>query len=142
MQLSTEHFRWVSPEYFETIRLPLITGRFLSASDKGKNYALVSEFSARTLWPGKDPVGQQFNRAGTNEKPFTVIGIVGNARTLSLSSLDPMMVFMPYWWGIPVLGLVLLGLKVCRHLELGVIGIVGIKMVCGGLIHRVHGEVP
>ena len=98
MELPTEHFRWISPGYFESVRLPLIAGRFLSASDEGKNYALVSELTARTLWQGKDPVGKQFNRGGTGEKPFTVIGVVGNARTLSLSSPDPMMVYVPYWY--------------------------------------------
>ena len=97
-QLPTEHFRWVSPGYFETIRLPLMAGRFLSPSDEGKHYAVISELTARTLWPGKNPIGQQFSRAGLKEDPFTVIGVVGNARTVSLAAPDPMMVYMPYWY--------------------------------------------
>jgi predicted permease len=97
-QLPSEHFRWVSPGYFETIRLPLVAGRLLSSSDEGKRYALISELTARTLWPGKNPVGQQFSRAGLKEDPFTVIGVVGNARTISLASPDPMMLYMPYWY--------------------------------------------
>jgi predicted permease len=98
MQMPTEHFRWVTPGYFETIHLPLIAGRLLSPSDEGKHYAVISELTARTLWPGKNPVGQQFSRAGLNENPFTVIGVVGNARTVSLAAPDPMMVYMPYWY--------------------------------------------
>jgi predicted permease len=98
MTLPTEHFRWVSPSYFETIRLPLIAGRLLSSSDEGKRYAVISELTARTLWPGKNPIGQQFSRAGLKEDPFTVIGVVGNARTVSLATPDPMMVYMPYWY--------------------------------------------
>jgi predicted permease len=97
-QLPSEHFRWVSPGYFETIRLPLIAGRLLSASDEGRHYAVISELTARTLWPGKNPIGQQFNRAVPKETPFTVIGVVGNARTVSLATPDPMMVYMPYWY--------------------------------------------
>jgi len=62
MQLPTEHFRWISPDYFSAVRLPLIAGRFLSDSDQGKNYALISELTAKTMWPGKDPVGQIFER--------------------------------------------------------------------------------
>jgi predicted permease len=99
MQLPTQHFRWVSPEYFDAIRLPLISGRYLSAGDDGKNYALISELTAKTLWPGKDAVGQQFHRSGHSGEPlFTVIGVVGNARTLTLSAPDPMMVYVPYWY--------------------------------------------
>ncbi len=98
-QQPTEHFRWVSPGYFETIRLPLIAGRLLSASDEGRHYAVISELTAKTLWPGKNPIGHQFNRAGmAKEEPFTVIGVVGNARTISLVAPDPMMVYMPYWY--------------------------------------------
>ena len=99
MQMPSEHFRWVSPGYFETIHLQLISGRLLNTSDEGKNYAVVSELTAKTLWPGKDPVGQQFDLAGrTDQKAFTVIGVVGNARTVSLATPDPMMVYIPDWY--------------------------------------------
>jgi predicted permease len=98
MQLPTEHFRWVSPDYFSTIRLPLIAGRFLSDDDRGKNYAVVSQLTARTLWPGTNPIGRQFSRAGMTDASFTVIGVVANARTISLAKPDPMMVYVPYWY--------------------------------------------
>jgi predicted permease len=98
MQLSTEHFRWMSPGYLEAIHLPLIAGRYLSSSDEGKHVALISEFTARTLWPRMNPVGRQFNRSGSTEAPFTVIGVVKDARTISLANADPMMVYMPYWY--------------------------------------------
>ena len=98
MQLPTEHFRWMSPGYLEAIHLPLIAGRYLSSSDEGKHVALISEFTARTLWPRMNPVGRQFNRSGSTEAPFTVIGVVKDARTISLANADPMMVYMPYWY--------------------------------------------
>ncbi len=85
-QLPLESFRWISPEYFSTIHLQLIAGHVFSQSDWGKDLALVSEKTAKTLWPGKDPVGLQFTRGDrTKEKPFTVVGVVANARTVLLS---------------------------------------------------------
>jgi predicted permease len=98
MQLPTEHFRWISPDYFATVGLPLVAGRFLTPSDAGKNYAVISELTARNLWHGNNPIGQRFERGGESETTFTVIGVVGNARTLSLANPDPMMVYMPYWF--------------------------------------------
>ena len=101
MQMPTEHFRWISPEYFAAIHLPLLRGRFLKSSDEGKNYAVISALTAQTLWPGKNPIGQQFKRGDPTDpkqKPFTVIGVVGNARTISLAKPDPMMIYVPYWY--------------------------------------------
>ncbi|MBT9330787.1 ABC transporter permease [Paracidobacterium acidisoli] len=100
-QIPVEHFRWISPGYFEALHLPLIAGRALSADDAGKNVAIVSEQTARTLWPGKNAVGQQFRRGDITEpgnKPLTVIGVAADARTISLASADPMMVYVPYWY--------------------------------------------
>jgi predicted permease len=98
MQLPTEHFRFISPGYFEAIHLPLVAGRYLNDSDMDKRYALVSELTAHTLWPGTNPVGRQFVRAGSKDEHFTVIGVVADARTISLARPDPMMVYMPYWF--------------------------------------------
>jgi predicted permease len=107
-QLPLESFRSVSPDYFSTIHLQLISGQFFSQSDWGKNLALVSEKTAKTLWPGKNPVGQQFSRGDPDkgEKPFTIVGVVANARTISLAKPDPMMIYVSYWYRCePVAGL-------------------------------------
>lgn len=98
MELPAEHFRWITPGYMQTIHLPLLAGRNLTAADEGKNVALVSENTAKTVWPGRDAVGQQFTRGGSDEKQFTVIGVVKDARTITLAKPDPMMVYMPYWY--------------------------------------------
>ncbi|HTD53740.1 MAG TPA: ABC transporter permease [Silvibacterium sp.] len=99
MQMPTQHFRWISPGYLEAIHLPLVAGRSLSPSDEGKHYALISELTARTLWPGVNPIGRQFHRAGfADQEAFTVIGVVRDARTITLATPDPMMVYMPYWY--------------------------------------------
>jgi macrolide transport system ATP-binding/permease protein len=97
-QMPTEHWRWISPEYFQAIHLPLVEGRYLSSDDFGKNDAVISALTAKTLWPGKDPIGRQFTKGFDNEKPFTVVGVVANARTVSLAAPDPMMVYVPYWY--------------------------------------------
>ena len=95
-QLPIESFRWVSPGYLHTLQLPLVAGQVFSADQWGQNVAVISKKTADTLWPGMDPVGRQFQRSGTT--PFTVVGVVGNARTISLAKPDPLMIYVPYWY--------------------------------------------
>jgi predicted permease len=104
-QLPGENWRWVSPGYFETLHLRIIEGRFFSDSDWGRNEAVISERTAKTLWPGSNPLGRQFTRAGaTGEAPFTVVGVVANARTITLAKPDPMLIFVPYWFRADAMG--------------------------------------
>lgn len=108
-QLPLESFRSVSPQYFSAIGLRLTAGETFNESDWGKNLALVSEKTAKSLWPGKDPLGQQFSRGDptTQKKPFTVVGVVADARTVSLAKPDPMLIYVPYWYRVePMAGLV------------------------------------
>ncbi|HTW46902.1 MAG TPA: ABC transporter permease [Acidobacteriaceae bacterium] len=98
-QLPGESWRWVSPEYFAAIRLPLVAGHSFSMSDWGRNEAIVTERTAKTLWPGRNPLGQQFRRSGaTGEAPFTVVGVIADARVVTLAKPDPMMIYVPYWF--------------------------------------------
>jgi len=98
MQLPVAHIREVGPGYLEAIHLPLVAGRTLSDGDKGKRLVLISELTAKTMWPGRDAVGRTFTRGGMTESPFTVIGVVKDARTITLAKADPMMIYMPYWY--------------------------------------------
>jgi putative ABC transport system permease protein len=97
-QLPLESFRWVSPEYFSAIHLQLKSGQFFSQGQWGRKLALVTEKTAKTLWPGRDPVGQQFSRGDPTEGKFTVVGVVADARTISLAKPDPMLIYVPYWY--------------------------------------------
>ncbi|MGA8530367.1 MAG: ABC transporter permease [Acidobacteriaceae bacterium] len=98
-QLPGESWRWVSSDYFAAIHLRLVAGHFFTPSDWGRNEAVISERTAKTLWPGRNPLGQQFTRAGaTGEAPFTVVGVVANARTVTLAEPDPMLIYVPYWF--------------------------------------------
>jgi putative ABC transport system permease protein len=53
-------YLYVSPEYFETVRIPIVRGRGFSA-DEGRSEAkvgIISAAAARVLWPGADPLGK------------------------------------------------------------------------------------
>jgi len=111
-QLPLESVRAVSPQYFPAIGLRTISGTIFGEGDWEKNLALVSEKTAKTLWPGKDPLGRQFNLGDpATEKPFTVVGVVADARTVSLEKPDDMVIYVPYWYRSEPMG----GLVVRTH---------------------------
>ena len=87
------------PELFRGDPSAAARGRFFNDGEWGQNEAVLSERTAKTLWPGEDPVGQQFQRAGAEgEAPFTVVGVVADARTVTLDKPDPMLIYVPYWF--------------------------------------------
>src|SRR4029078_3934487 len=52
----------VSPDYFKTMRIDLVRGRFFSAEDRKDTplVALIDEVFARQYYPNEDPIGKRF----------------------------------------------------------------------------------
>jgi predicted permease len=96
-------FRFVSSRYFEVMGIALRRGRFPAESDRPREVALVSESTARKVWPGEDAVGKRIRKTAMKDdpnRPFVeVIGVVADVRTASLDQAPPLMVYVPYWDG-------------------------------------------
>ncbi|MEX2179033.1 MAG: FtsX-like permease family protein [Gemmatimonadaceae bacterium] len=73
----------VSPDYFRTMRIPMVRGRDFSPGEFAEPLAIVSERTARCLWPGADPIGRliKLDSAHTREPWLRVIGVAGSTRT-------------------------------------------------------------
>ena len=98
-QLPHADFTAASPDYFSTMRIPLVRGRGFRASD-GYNapaVAIVSESLARRSFPGKDPIGQQI-QCGMDSQSLrwmTIVGVVKDVRQDALSSTPRPTLYMP-----------------------------------------------
>jgi putative ABC transport system permease protein len=104
----------VTPEYFHTLRLPLLKGRTFTAADYhppaakdqlGSSVVVISATTARRFWPGQDPIGKRLKVSW--QKPWrTVIGVVGDVREYSLapswaaSSNTEGDIYYPYYAGL------------------------------------------
>ena len=77
----------VSPQYFETLRLPIVRGRAFSPAEVAANapVAIVNETLALSLWPGADPLGQRVRADDSNESWREVIGVARDAKFLYLT---------------------------------------------------------
>jgi putative ABC transport system permease protein len=81
----------VSPGYFQTLGIPLRTGRLLNSHDTtGATTAVViSESLAQRIFPGRDPIGQRIRigpGVGSKDQPWaSIVGVVGNVKQTSLA---------------------------------------------------------
>jgi predicted permease len=85
----------IDPNYFETMRIPLLRGRAFSESDgeTTRRVAIVNETMAKKLWPDKDPIGKRFSLKNATEHSTEVVGIARDGQYLFLSP-DP----QPYFY--------------------------------------------
>lgn len=79
--------RYVSPNYFKTLRIPLLAGRYFNDGDrKGSQPVAVIDIDlARKYWPNQNPLGQRIERGMKNDLA-TIVGIVGHVKQTSLAS--------------------------------------------------------
>jgi putative ABC transport system permease protein len=77
-------YHFVSSDYFRTIGVPLIAGRFFNSDDRQDTQpvVLVNRAMAERYWPGASAVGKRFTFSSQpNERDwFTVVGVVGDVK--------------------------------------------------------------
>jgi putative ABC transport system permease protein len=80
-QLPHTDMRAASPGYLQTMRIPLLKGRYFDErdTDTTPNVCLVDETLARRYWPNEDPIGKRisFNRKEGAQVWREIVGVVG-----------------------------------------------------------------
>ena len=82
-------FRYaVSPGYFETMGIPIRRGRGVtSAIARRRRWpCVISESLARSQFPDRDPIGERLHIGPTDRPWYTVVGVAGNVKQLSLET--------------------------------------------------------
>ena len=77
----------VTPDYFHLLGMELLRGRWFNDLDdvQAPPVAVINEAFARTYWPNQDPLGKRFKGTKPDSPRITVVGLIANARTESLS---------------------------------------------------------
>jgi putative ABC transport system permease protein len=103
--------RNVTPEYFQTIRIPLLKGRYFSEQDQrgDTGVAIVNETFARRYFTNDDPLGKRIKELGVNQnegdpKQYVIVGVVGDVHHNSLIRSATPELYLPHqqnsWpWG-------------------------------------------
>jgi predicted permease len=80
--------RVATPGYIETMHIPLLQGRNISAADTADSAAVVvvSQAMAKQLWPNESAVGRHLKLSFYPDKDREVVGVVGDVKQDGLNS--------------------------------------------------------
>jgi putative ABC transport system permease protein len=89
--LPDPEYREVSPGYFRTLRIPVLTGREFAEQDDAQHpaVAVVSQSLALKYWGTEAPVGRRVRLEEEPGKWITIVGVVGDVKQTALS--DPVL---------------------------------------------------
>ena len=92
-QFPSVDYREVTPEYFHTLGVPLLTGRSFKAGDSPESakVAIINAAFARAYFHNQNPVGQSLT---LDHDELAVVGVMGDVRS-SLNEPAPPTFFVP-----------------------------------------------
>jgi len=89
-------FHMVSPDYFRTLRVPLLRGRVFEPQDRlgSEPVAIINEMAVRQIWAGADPLRSPI--VGWGDAPLRVVGVVGDMRFENIEVPARPAIYVPY----------------------------------------------
>jgi predicted permease len=88
-------FSRISPDYFRAMGMQLRAGRNFTEQDveKALSVMIINESMARRYFSGEDPLGK---RILFESSTYTIVGVVGDVKRLSLEAEAPPEIYEPY----------------------------------------------
>ena len=90
----------VTPDFFRTLRVPLLQGRLLTAQDGpgAPPVVVISAAMARDNWPGQNPLGKhiKLGRLEGPEPQRMVVGVVGDIRSSGFDDRPGPTTYVPF----------------------------------------------
>jgi predicted permease len=94
------NFDAVSPNYFSTLRIPLLSGREFNAGDTAGSakVAIINEAMAKAFFPNRNPIGVHIALgAGNDVKPnIEIVGVVKDAKEAHVRDAERPFFYQPY----------------------------------------------
>jgi putative ABC transport system permease protein len=92
-----EQVRFVSPNYFHTMQIPLLGGRDFTRRDLPDTppVAIVNSAFARKFWSDGNAIGKRISFSTNNPKWYEIVGVVGNVKHRGLDIADSPELYIP-----------------------------------------------
>lgn len=87
----------VLPDYFRTLRIPLLRGRTFSVEDdmNSRAVAVVDRAFVQEYFRGQDPIGQLVANGATGDKSYRIVGVVGSVEDGELGKKPEPKIYLP-----------------------------------------------
>jgi predicted permease len=87
----------ISPQWFQTLRVPLRAGRDFTATDKADSpkVVIVNETFARHFWPNQNPIGKHIV-VGRGPVPAEVIGMAADIKNKGIDQDTQVQLYLPF----------------------------------------------
>ena len=85
----------VSPGWFSTMKIPLLSGRDFGPEDTSPGAAIVNETFVKTYFPGQDPIGRTFER-GANQPINKIVGVTPDIPDHDLREPNRAVFYVPF----------------------------------------------
>jgi predicted permease len=88
----------VTPDYFDVVGIPIVRGRgFEEADMAGSTATIVTEATARNLWPNQEPIGQRLLMAvgPDQDVALEIVGVARDAQVTIVGQVEPYYLYMP-----------------------------------------------
>ena len=88
---------FVGPDFFATMKIPLVDGRMLRQADmdKGRHAAMVNEAFVRKFVGRRNPIGLHFGDGNPKDPQWEIVGVVGDTKYQSLRSAESPTTYVP-----------------------------------------------
>ncbi len=91
--------RGATPDYFKTMNIPLIQGRFFTDADApstAQQVVIIDEKFAQRFWPAGDAIGKHL--WGDPARKYTIVGVVGTVKQYGLDVDGRPVMYRPGPW--------------------------------------------
>jgi len=89
--------RTASPDYFHSLQIPLLAGRFFSEHDTADRppVIIINRTLSRRLFGEANPLGQQVTLMRKAEKIYQIVGVVGDLKNRGLELMNDAEFYLP-----------------------------------------------
>jgi len=93
----------ISPDYFKTMEMPLVSGRGFTERDNqtAPKVVIINETAARKYFPNENPLGLRFGQSVEQSGQIEIVGVLRDAKYDSVRDDIPPTMYVPHLQGRP-----------------------------------------